>query len=209
MTRTKDMKSSIIIYSSLAAGVLAICLAPRAIANGTYLMTPPGGYTPPIIFGGPAGAMAKAVTNQLTTGAAALQQAASPQAVVHEPVAPAGKQQAAGAKPMNGAGSTSSVVTTQAQPQRQSYFHGHAIAVSGNTLAIDGRDIQIAGVVAPKADAVCRLQNGLPWNCGADARHVLAEILSTGPVTCRLNPDGKGVCSILGQPVNQALIGRN
>lgn len=65
---------------------------------------------------------------------------------------------------------------------------GRAIPSDGDTLRVFGhaRPIRLAGSDAPEATQQCWLANGSPWQCGAWARATLAELLSTGPVECRV-----------------------
>lgn len=88
---------------------------------------------------------------------------------------------------------------------------GQAAAVAGNIIEVQGRRFTLAGVSAPPAGKICHDSSGIPWSCGEAAQHVLADVLKSGPVACRIV--GVGIkpfveCSILGQSVNRAVVGR-
>lgn len=57
--------------------------------------------------------------------------------------------------------------------------------IDGDTLAIDGRVVQLYGIDAPELGQLCD-RNGKPWPCGLDAALALKKLVSLGglPVVC-------------------------
>ncbi len=65
----------------------------------------------------------------------------------------------------------------QQTPESSDTISGHAVALDGDTLLIDGRRVQLWGIDAPG-------MHSWPW--GAYARTALATLIGPGPVACRV-----------------------
>ncbi|MFZ4808443.1 MAG: thermonuclease family protein [Hyphomicrobiaceae bacterium] len=61
---------------------------------------------------------------------------------------------------------------------------GRAVAVSGDTLRLDGRLIGLAGIEAPDRGQSCTKGGNRRWRCGIAATEALAQRLKRQPVTC-------------------------
>lgn len=67
---------------------------------------------------------------------------------------------------------------------------GTARAADGDTLTLDGRRIRLVGMDAPEMMQICK-RDGEEWHCGAAARSRLAELMRTGPLSCRVQGTDK------------------
>lgn len=86
---------------------------------------------------------------------------------------------------------------------------GRARIIDGDTLAIDGRTIRLAGMDAPELHQTCTLR-GLPSACGEIAREALVR-LSAGSLSCRISGVDRyhrslGRCGAGGTDVGAALV---
>lgn len=55
---------------------------------------------------------------------------------------------------------------------------GHAYAIDGDTLDVEGARVRLAAIDAPEAQQTCNDANGQPWACGAHATIALRRMLS-------------------------------
>lgn len=62
-------------------------------------------------------------------------------------------------------------------------------AVDGDTLVLNGRYLDLSGIVAPSPGYVCTIR-GRENNCGSIARGALLDLMAGAIVTC--NSDGNG-----------------
>ncbi|MCC5978776.1 MAG: thermonuclease family protein [Salinarimonas sp.] len=60
---------------------------------------------------------------------------------------------------------------------------GHASAVRGDVLSLEGTSYRLAGIAAPTPEMFCR-RDGLDYRCGAAARDALAALIDDQPVRC-------------------------
>ncbi|MAS04752.1 MAG: nuclease [Ahrensia sp.] len=63
---------------------------------------------------------------------------------------------------------------------------GRARVVDGDTIALLGQRIRLAGIDAPEAGQQCR-RDGAAYDCGQEARLRLAGLIGDGEVACRGN----------------------
>lgn len=192
-------------------------LVGSAYGQGYTVVAPGGSVTPPVTFSGPAGAFAQGMSSQQY-------QPYNPYAMQHptNPGVPSSPGGTPGAPQTNKLQPTASdefkpiqhkksskkpiVIAPKVLPPTELYGQAHAL--SGNTLEIQGHKLVLSGVVSPTRNQVCRLAGGIPWNCGAQARHSLETILKTGPARCEIESGDQAHCTILGQPINTAMNSR-
>lgn len=65
-----------------------------------------------------------------------------------------------------------------------SEFSGYALAVDGDSLIIDGKQIRLYGIDAPELKQKCQLADGISYNCGLQARDQLRRLVRNAQVTC-------------------------
>lgn len=65
----------------------------------------------------------------------------------------------------------------QHRPEISDTISGHAVALDGNTLLVEGRRVRLWGIDAPKMRA---------WPWGAYARTAVSGLIGPGPVACRV-----------------------
>ena len=87
---------------------------------------------------------------------------------------------------------------------------GRARVVDGDTIALLGQRVRLAGIDAPELDQQCR-RDGAVYECGAQARLRLAGLIGDGEVACRGNErDRYGRllmrCVLGGTDVNSAMV---
>ncbi len=85
---------------------------------------------------------------------------------------------------------------------------GKGVALSGDTLMVSGRKIELFGVTTPASGASCVNGDGLSYDCGSQAQHDLQHILDQGSLTCFIVSAGTpapALCTILGQSVNNGM----
>lgn len=160
-------------------------------------------------FGGPAGTLAHAGSAQYT-GLTGRQPTASKPRKRPEPgnylYAKKPKKKSAATPAQAPAPSAA------ARPAPGAVYTGMATALSGSTLDIDGHTLALAGVAAPAAGAVCAGGKGTSWRCGQAATKVLADMLERGMTRCVVTRSGtppEADCSLMGQSINQSVVGRH
>lgn len=94
---------------------------------------------------------------------------------------------------------------------RVSAAAGQTTVIDGETLRLRDRVVRLLGVVAPSRGTTCRGSDGSNSDCGAAATRALADLVSAGPVDCRLDgADNSGrplaVCAVSGMDLGQALV---
>jgi endonuclease YncB( thermonuclease family) len=67
---------------------------------------------------------------------------------------------------------------------------GHLVAgplrvVDGDTLAVGGMRLRLAGIDAPELGQTCRREDGGEWPCGEAAKALLTQVLAQGAPECR------------------------
>lgn len=87
---------------------------------------------------------------------------------------------------------------------------GHAIAIDGDSLRLNGRELRLLGIDAPEYRQTCR-RGDREEPCGRLARDRLASLLATGPVSCRISDEdrygrGLAVCETAGTDISAALV---
>ncbi|MCI5077318.1 thermonuclease family protein [Oricola sp.] len=63
---------------------------------------------------------------------------------------------------------------------------GPARVVDGDTLALGGERVRLAGIDAPEHDQTCR-RDGVEYACGRASREYLATLVGGGDISCRGN----------------------
>jgi endonuclease YncB( thermonuclease family) len=61
----------------------------------------------------------------------------------------------------------------------------YAIVIDGDTLLIRTVSIRLTGIDAPELGQKCKRPDDVEWDCGLDAKRVLAEKIGNEPVSCR------------------------
>jgi endonuclease YncB( thermonuclease family) len=61
---------------------------------------------------------------------------------------------------------------------------GAAAVQSADTYRVDGRAVQLWGVEAPAANAICYSNSGRPWACGREALAAVTTYLKTRQLRC-------------------------
>lgn len=75
-------------------------------------------------------------------------------------------------------------VTTGALPENDaSRIEGRAVAVSGDTLRIAGKNVLLDGIEAPEPSQSCQRASG-SWKCGTAAKDQLATLVRGRRITC-------------------------
>lgn len=82
--------------------------------------------------------------------------------------------------------------------------------VDGDTLAVGGQRLRLAGIDAPELDQTCE-RDGRTWPCGAQAKQLLETLIASGIAECHgSEPDRYGrllvSCIADGQTVNGAMV---
>lgn len=90
---------------------------------------------------------------------------------------------------------------------------GRARAVTGDTLRINGRLVDLAGIEAPEISQVCRDRRKRAWRCGQSARNALRRVVGRRRVVCTdvVQADGgrlKATCQVGSKDVAAAVVGR-
>jgi len=62
---------------------------------------------------------------------------------------------------------------------------GRAVVGDGDTVLIGKDTIRLAGIDAPELGQKCRRTGDIEWDCGLDARRMLAAMIGDRPVSCR------------------------
>ena len=62
---------------------------------------------------------------------------------------------------------------------------GDAIVGDGDTMLVEKDSIRLAGIDAPELGQTCRRPGDSEWNCGLDAKRMLAETICDKPISCR------------------------
>jgi cytochrome c-type biogenesis protein CcmE len=60
---------------------------------------------------------------------------------------------------------------------------GHATAIRGDVVSLEGTRYRLAGIAAPLPETFCR-RDGLDYRCGAQARDALTALIDDQPVRC-------------------------
>lgn len=70
---------------------------------------------------------------------------------------------------------------------------GQASIIDGDTLEIHGTRVRLWGVDAPESSQLCRGEDSLPYQCGAQAANDLDAFIARRPVSClRISLDRYG-----------------
>lgn len=90
---------------------------------------------------------------------------------------------------------------------------GRARAITGDTLRIDGRLVDLAGIEAPEISQVCRDRRKRAWRCGQSARKALRRVVGRRQVVCTdvVAADGgrlKATCQVGKKDVAAAVVAR-
>lgn len=93
----------------------------------------------------------------------------------------------------------------------QNDYSGFAVAIDGDSLRLDGRELRLKGLDAPEYRQTCADAAGAESDCGRQARRALADLLRRGPVSCaerELDRYGRGLvaCSIGGEDIGATLV---
>lgn len=193
--------------AALLAFQIATPVAPAQTQSPMMPVFPGAAPTFQPHFGGPAGNLARGYMMQ-SPAAVGQPQDRTPERNGAQPTA-ADRAPAASGKNESKTGAP--VANLSARLAVGAMIGGRATALSGNMIAIQGEVLTLAGVTAPPAGMICHGGGDTPWACGDAARHVLAGVLASGPVRCRIVGLGRepyAECSIMGQSVNRAIIGR-
>ena len=62
---------------------------------------------------------------------------------------------------------------------------GEARVVDGDTLVVDGVQVDLSGIDAPETDQICQDATGADYPCGEEAAQVLRNFMAGRPVECR------------------------
>ncbi|PST21861.1 thermonuclease family protein [Mesorhizobium plurifarium] len=89
-------------------------------------------------------------------------------------------------------------------------LRGLASASDGDSLRIDGRRIRIEGIDAPEIGQMCRRGEDV-WDCGAQARQRLADLVAGAMIVCRLHGHDRygrelGVCAADGTDLGREMV---
>ncbi|MDJ0948017.1 MAG: thermonuclease family protein [Alphaproteobacteria bacterium] len=80
--------------------------------------------------------------------------------------------------------SAAGLLAAVAAPAAAEHLAGVAYVIDGDTLAVGGVAISLAGMDAPELDQTCRTEAGETWHCGLDARAFLAALAHQQVVEC-------------------------
>jgi endonuclease YncB( thermonuclease family) len=82
---------------------------------------------------------------------------------------------------------------TTASATVSSEISGHATAITGDLIRVDGTLVRIEGVESPAASQPCYRQNGRRWSCASAARLGLSRTIRGRAITCiRTGNDAMG-----------------
>ena len=87
---------------------------------------------------------------------------------------------------------------------------GTARVIDGDSLAVAGVEIRLAGIDAPEYRQYC-FRRGRPWACGVDATRVLRTLIANRPVACRAREEDRygrtvATCSVAGSDLGAAMV---
>ncbi|WP_132077239.1 thermonuclease family protein [Sinorhizobium americanum] len=87
---------------------------------------------------------------------------------------------------------------------------GAAVASDGDSLRLAGRRVRIEGIDAPEIDQRCR-RGTTSWDCGAEARRRLAELVEGRTTRCRLHGRDRygrelGLCEAGGRDIGREMV---
>lgn len=71
-----------------------------------------------------------------------------------------------------------------------------AVAVTGDTIGLDGKRYCLFGIDAPEPDQRCSLGNGKTYDCGHIAKTALMDLLAGARVDCRATGSTRENCEI-------------
>lgn len=90
---------------------------------------------------------------------------------------------------------------------------GRGRAITGDTLRIDGRVVDLAGIEAPEISQVCRDRRKRAWRCGQSARQALRRVVGRRRIVCTnvVEAEGgrlKATCQVGSKDVAAAVVNR-
>lgn len=63
---------------------------------------------------------------------------------------------------------------------------GRAVALTGETFRLNGKQIRLAGIEAPEPEQQCGIPGERPWRCGAAAQGTLNALTRNRPLSCEI-----------------------
>ena len=87
---------------------------------------------------------------------------------------------------------------------------GEAIAIDGDSLRLNDRELRLAGIDAPELHQMCE-RGGQVYACGREARTALGRKLRQGRLSCRVTGLDRysrdlAVCTVDGRDINGELV---
>ncbi len=100
---------------------------------------------------------------------------------------------------------------TSSRGEEKRAAHAAVRVVDGETLALDGQVLRLAGVRAPRRGQVCHDVAGRDYDCGAAAAAALARLIAGRDVQCRIQGRDSmgrslGLCRAGGVDLNASLV---
>lgn len=79
-------------------------------------------------------------------------------------------------------------------------------AVDGDTLIIDGKQVELWGVIAPEKSETCKTSSGKSWPCGQSALEQLQQLAADETFVCAPKEPGFVICHAGGLDVALLLV---
>ncbi|OAP42795.1 exopolysaccharide biosynthesis protein [Sinorhizobium glycinis] len=89
-------------------------------------------------------------------------------------------------------------------------LRGSAVASDGDSLRLNGRRVRIEGIDAPEIGQTCQ-REGAGWDCGAEARRRLEDLIDGTTIRCRLHGRDRygrelGLCEAGGRDIGREMV---
>ncbi len=108
--------------------------------------------------------------------------------------------------------SSASNTLASLSPFKRETITGRAVALTGDTLRINGKFLKLSGIEAPELSQRCRNARGRRWRCGRSARTALRRLINRKTVSCEVasRNAGKdlleGICTVGTTDIARALV---
>lgn len=80
------------------------------------------------------------------------------------------------------------------------------VVTDGDSLDLDGRHVEIWGILAPQKSETCRTAAGVAWPCGERAFRQLSEAAADSSFACEEKEPGFVLCRAAGLDVGRLLV---
>lgn len=81
-----------------------------------------------------------------------------------------------------------------------------ATAIDGDSLMLDGKQVELWGVIAPEKSETCKTSSGTIWPCGQSALEQLQQLTADETFACTPKEPGFVICQAGGLDVARLLV---